>query len=62
MGEIAVINMCCILINYYISLNRPLRDQRCKDVNMLPFPVEKGDGHYKTFNDVYRTDTEDVCI
>jgi hypothetical protein len=39
---------------------RPLRDQRSKEVAKLPFPVMGTDGHYLSFNYVYRTETVDV--
>jgi hypothetical protein len=31
-----------------------------KDVTSLPFPMPAGDGHYKAFSDVYKTETHDV--
>ena len=40
------------------SICEPLRDDRCKDIGTLPFPVQKDD-HFKPFSEVYNTKTND---
>ncbi|CAB3998966.1 Hypothetical predicted protein [Paramuricea clavata] len=52
----AFLKHCCI--EGHIA-SRPLRDKRSKDVSSLPFPVPAGDGHYRPFEEVYKTITEE---
>lgn len=61
---------CCIEGQYTFQIKKcgniecsiclPLRDDRCKDIDTLPFPVQKlKDDHYKPFSEVYHTKTND---
>ena len=44
--------------NGYDTCN-PWRDERSKELSFLPEPIRKENGHYKGFNEVYGTLTED---
>ena len=48
----------CFFFSFYVT--RPLKDQRSKDIHLLPYPVPASDEHYKPFNAVYGTKTTEV--
>ena len=50
----------CVNLFHFVIL-RPFRDERSKDLKNFPFPVldQSGD-HFKSFFDVYGTETSEV--
>ena len=47
-----------IFIKSYQTNFRPIRNEQSKDVGSLPFPVPAEDGHYHSFQEVYKKTKE----